>query len=205
MRMTHTYPLELPFRGERNYLHGTDLYQAITTVLGSAVAAGPLSLTFHSLLQNQPDLVCSAQSLRHLREDAAFRGELRFGSGEQTLNAVLMESLRPVAQRKACNENEVAAAAAVDETERTAVLELPNIGTPIELVVFLNKHMHLRLLPHLSPKWLFARLELSAPLPAEPPAKLFIQIKQVLGSRFTRSDIFWDGQKAGSISFSTPQ
>jgi hypothetical protein len=203
--MTQTYPLELPFRGERTYLHGTDLYQAITAALGSALPAGPVSLTFHSLLKNQPDLVCSAESLRHLREEPAFRGELQLGSGAETVHAALMESARPVERRKACNEDEVAAAAVVDEAARSAVLRAPSIGTAIEQVVFLNKHLHLRLLPHLSTKWLFARLELAAPLPAEPPASLRIELKQVLGNRFTRCDIFRDDRKSGSISFSTPQ
>jgi hypothetical protein len=200
--MTQTYALELPFRGERTYLHGTDLYQA---ALDSTLLAGPLSLTFHSLLKNQPDLVCSTESLRHMREDPAFRAELRLGSGTGALHAVLLESSRPITERKVCNESDVAAPAVVDEAARSAVLNAPTIGKPIEQIVFLNKHLHLRLLPQLSSKWLFARLDLSAPIPVEPPKKIIIELRQVLGNRFTRSEIFWDNTKVGSISFSTPQ
>jgi hypothetical protein len=203
--MTRTYPLELPFRGERTYLHGTDLHQAIVAALGEDLPAGPVSITFHSLLNQLPDLVCSTESLRHLREDPTFRGEVRLGGGDTVLNAALMESTRPATERKICNENEVAAAAVVDETAKSATLEAGQIGNLIERIVFLNKHLHLKLLPHLSPKWLFARLELTAPLPAEPPRQLSLVLKQVLGNRFTRSDILFDGQRFGSISFSTPQ
>src|SRR6187431_2814070 len=101
--MIQTYPLDLPFRGERTYLHGTDLHQAIFAALGSLAPHGPVSITFHSLLKNQPDLVCSAESLRHLRTEPAFRGEIRLGSGDQALFASLMESSRPVTGRKICN------------------------------------------------------------------------------------------------------
>lgn len=203
--MNPTLPLELPFRGERSYLHGTDLYQAMVAALGSGLPAGPVSITFHHLLKHQPDLVCSKESLLHLREDPAFRGEARFGSGSSVLNGALMESDRPVTGRKACNEGEVASAAIVDEAAKTATLIEPATGCLIEQIVFLNKHLHLKMLPHLSPKWLFARLELLKPLAEESPRELVITLKQVLGNRFTRSEISADGQRAGFISFSTPQ
>lgn len=203
--MIRSYPLDLPFRGERAYLHGTDLYQAIVTALGSDLPVGPISITFHSLLKQLPDLVCSSESLRHLREDPAFRGELRFGQGDSVLHAALMESERPATSRKTCNENDVAACSVVDVEAKSAKLEKPQIGSPIEQVVFLNKHLHLKLLPHLSPKWLFARLELNAPLPSEAPQTLEIVLKQVLGNRFTRSEILVEGERFGFISFSTPQ
>lgn len=203
--MTQTYPLELPFRGERPYLHGTDLHEAVMAALSGQIPEGPVSLTFHSLLKNLPDLVVSTDSLRHLREDPAFRGELRLGAGEVVLNAVMMESNRPVTERKVCNENDVAAAARMDAAQQTATLVNPEVGNLIESIVFLNKRLHLQLLPHLSPKWLFARLELSGALPSQAPSILAITLKQVLGNRFTRSEIFFDGRRFGSISFSTPQ
>ncbi|SKA92831.1 hypothetical protein SAMN02745166_01984 [Prosthecobacter debontii] len=203
--MMSRYPLELPFRGERSYLHGTDLYQSVVGAVGDDLPQGPFSMMFHSLLRQAPDLICSRESLRQWREDPAFRGELRFGSAENTLHAVLLESDRPVTERKLCNENEVAAAAEVDESAKTAKLLHPRIGVPIEQVVFLNKHLHLKLLPHLSPKWLFARLELESSLPPVCADSLEVVLKQVLGNRFTRSDILLDGKRYGTISFSTPQ
>lgn len=85
--MTETHPLDLPFRGERTYLHGTDLHQAILAAVGERRPAGPVSITYHSLLRHQPDLVCSRDSLRELRDDPAFRGEIRFGAGTDVLHA----------------------------------------------------------------------------------------------------------------------
>ena len=79
------------------------------------------------------------------------------------------------------------------------------MSLPIEQIVFLNKRLHLEVLPHLSPKWLFARLELVAPLAAEPVEELTVSLRQVLGNRFTRSEITSGGRRLGFISFSTPQ
>ena len=203
--MTETHPLDLPFRGERTYLHGTDLHQAILAAVGERRPAGPVSITYHSLLRHQPDLVCSRDSLRELRDNPAFRGEIRFGTGTDVLHAALLESDRPVRARKPCNETEVVAAARLDAEDRSARLQQPQTGCPIEMLVFLNKHLHVRLLPELSPKWLFARLELTEALPAQPPQEVVVQLKQVLAGRFTRSELFLDGRRAGSISFSTPQ
>jgi hypothetical protein len=203
--MTETRQLELPFRGERSYLHGTDLYQALSAAVPELPSTGPVSLNFHQLLRNQPDLVLSRESLLPLRENPAFRGEIRWGAGEELWHAALLESDRPVTARKACNEAEVAAAASVDVAAKTAVLNRPAPGLPIEQVVFLNKRLHLEVLPHLSPKWLFARLELVAPLPDVLPDGLTISLRQVLGNRFTRSEITAGGERLGFISFSTPQ
>lgn len=203
--MTGIRQLELPFRGERSYLHGTDLHQAIVAALAEPPPAGSVNLTFHHLLSHQPDLVLSRDSLQHLREDAAFRGEMRWGNGTDLLHAVLLESGRPVTARKVCNEPEVAAAAVVDVAAKTAELKESAPGSPIERIVFLNKRLHLEVLPHLSPKWLFARLELVAPLAAEPPEEFTITLRQVLGKRFTRSEVTAGGRRLGFISFSTPQ
>jgi len=204
-KMQKSYPLELPFRGERTYLHGTDIHQAVLAALGTDLPPGPISINFHSLLKQQPDLICSRESLRSLREDPAFRGELRFGKGEDLVHGALLESSREITQRKICNENVVAASAVLDTENKTATLIEPAIGNPIEMVVFLNKFLHLKLLPDLSPKWLFARLELSCALPAKAPQHISLQLKQVLARRFTRSEILLDGEVFGSISFSTPQ
>ena len=203
--MTETRQLEVPFRGERSYLHGTDLHQAVHAALPEPPPAGPVNLTFHHLLKHQPDLVLSRDSLLHLREDPAFRGEIRWGTGTDLRHAVLLESERPVTARKPCNEPEVAAAATVDAAAKTAVLHAPAPGLPIEQIVFLNKRLHLEVLPHLSPKWLFARLELVAPLATEPVEELTVSLRQVLGNRFTRSEITSGGRRLGFISFSTPQ
>lgn len=205
IRMNQTLPLELTFRGERTYLHGTDLYQGILAALGDTAPPGPVSLTFHSLLKNQPDLIFGAEDLRQLREDPTFRGELRLGSRDALVHAALMESTRPVTLRRPCNEVDVTTTAVVDEAGKFASIHEPQTGCPIEQVVFLNKHLHLHLLPHLSPKWLFARLELTTPLPQQSPRSLKVVLKQVLGNRFTRSEVLFDDLRVGHISFSTPQ
>lgn len=203
--MNCTYSLELPFRGERTYLHGTDLYQGLVDAISGELPIGPVSINFHSLLKNQPDLVCSSDSLRHLRSAPQFRGEVRFGQGDTIIHGVLLESDRPVKNHKVCNEDEVIDSAIVKEVDKTVLLENCDCGSTVERVVFLNKHLHLRILPDLCTKWLFARLELNAPFPLTPPEKIAVTLRQVLGKRFTCSDILFNGHRVGSISFSTHQ
>jgi hypothetical protein len=202
--MTDKYSLTLPFRGARPYLHGTDIYMAIKEAVAESFS-GPISISFHSLLKKQPDLLCSSESLRGWRSDPAFRGEIRMGTGSAAISAVILESDREVKNRKDCNEEAVVVEAKLVEASKGAILSDAGIGLPIEKVVFLNKWLHLKLLPHLSPKWLFARLELAAPLPEVMTGELRVQLEQVLADRFTRSGVFLNDERLGAISFSTPQ
>ncbi|TDU69232.1 hypothetical protein EI77_02880 [Prosthecobacter fusiformis] len=202
--MSEIIPLELSFRGQRPYLQGTALYEGAIAAIGDRLPEGTISIIFHSLLTKQPDLVIGTESLRHLREDPCFRAEMRFGTGDTLLHAALLESSRPVVVREACNEKDVISAAIVDTAGKSASLKNSSVGSLIEQVVFLNKRLHLQLLPELSPKWIFAKLELGRPLPPAPVNSLVLVLKQVLANRFTRSEILIDNERVGFISFSTP-
>lgn len=202
--MTPPIPLESTFRGERPYIQGAALYDEVLAAIGDKLPPGPVSFIFHSILKNQADLITSSQSLRHLREEPAFRAEIRLGSGESLLHAALVESERPVTVREPCDEKEIVATSVIDEATKRITLKQCTTGSVMEQIVAINKHLHFRLLPQLGPKWIFARLELKAPLPAAPVADLTVVLKQVLGNRFTRSEILVDGNNVGFISFSTP-
>lgn len=200
--MPPTFPLDLAFRGERNYLHGTDLYESLTRLPGLPLNGRSLGITFHARVLHQPDLVLLEKEDRSLRHDPAFRGEMRIATGAEAVQAVLLESSRPVTAWRPCNEKAIAAHGEVDiETRRATLKGIPQ-GSAIEQVVFLNKKLHLLALPHLGPKWMFARLELDAPLDFSAAGTLALHLSQVVGDRFTRTDIRRDGAPLGTLFFS---
>lgn len=201
--MVQTHPLQLAFRGGRDYLQGADLYQALVDFFGDRMPPGPLTLVFHQFLRHQPDVVWPVEDLLDWRARSDYRGELRAGSGEAMLRAVLLESERPVTERRACNEAEVVAAAEVDAAERRARLAFPCPGTVMEMTVFLNKQLHFQVLPEVKEKWLFVKLESDGVLPGTGGRELTLELAQVLGNRFTRARIAVDGKPCGHISFST--
>lgn len=200
--MTGSFPLNSTFRGDRSYLHGTDVYDSIITLMCEENEVQQLNLTFHSRLLRQPDLVCGEADLVALRGDPAFRGEARIQTRLGKICAGLIESNRKVSERRPCNEKQVLATANIDIENRTATLNGSAEGSAIEQVVFLNKKLHLNALPQLGTQWVFARLDLKDKLLQHRNGVLSIRLAQVLGGRFTRSDIFWDDHRLGNIFFS---
>lgn len=195
-------PIHLCFRGERGYLHGTDIYQYLVSLPDLTLPDAPISLTFHSRLGRQPDLVKNADGAES-KNAPSFRGHVVTGHPSKTQTAFLMESDREITERHPCNEKDVTLDARVDVQQRTASLPQGACGTCIEQVVFLNKALHQAVFPGAG-SWLFARLELSKPLPPADSSRLSLRMIQVLGQRFTRSEILWDGLRLGSLCFSLP-
>ncbi len=201
--MEQSHPLDLVFRGKRSYIHGTDIYTSIVSLIREQDNGGALSLSFHSQILRQPDLIPATESQIALqRENTSFRGDVRMGKGAEAQCWMLMESSREVAMRLPCHEAQVLATARVDGGARTATLPARSAGTPIEQIVFLNKHLHLLALPAPATQWLFARLELRRALPESAIGEVTVKLNQVLGGRFTRSSISWSGEPLGNIYFS---
>lgn len=195
-------PIHLGFRGERGYLHGTDIYQHLVSLPGLILPEAPVSLTFHSRLCRQPDLIKNADAAES-KNASSFRGQLIAGHPPGSQTTFLMESTREITERRPCNEKEVTRDARIDTQQRMARLPEGASGTCIEQVVFLNKCLHQALFPGAG-SWLFARLELSKPLPSADSSRLSLRMTQVLGQRFTRSEILWDDLRLGSLCFSLP-
>ena len=198
--------MELPFRGQRTYLHGTDLYNAVTSVLVDQfphLRGGRVAVNFHTLLQKQPDLLVGAGDLDAERARVEYRGEFVIGDGEQAGRALILESNREVTRRILCPEDRLMEKAQVDPATRRASME-PADATPIENLVALTKKLHLTVLPELSRKWLFVRLMLARPLPAERPRHMEVRLQGVMGDRMTRCGVWFDNELVGTIFFCTP-
>lgn len=200
----HAEPLTLKFRGERSYLHGTDIHAALTAAGGARAQGGVMEMHFHSLLRRQPDVLWTTERRPELRNHPSFRGEAVFGTPDKKSFAVLMESMRPVEERKPCNEKQVAALATMDVAAKTVRLSQTQCASAIEAVVFLNKSLHTALLPNVGTSWLFARLVLDRPLPADTSGDIALEMKQVLADKFTKTQITIGRQPWGYICFSLP-
>ena len=195
--------LNLPFRGARDYLHGTDLYHRIMEAVGGGLPDGPLHWQFHSLLRKQPDLILDVDGMAEWRQRPDYRGEGKLGGPGGAKYLVMLESDRPVEGRKDCNEKEVVREAVVDTGERSVGLLNPSVGTAVENVVFLNKLLHFKVLPEVVASWLFVKLELNRRLPTAIDREMKLVMRQILGNRFTKTEILIGGSSYGFIVFST--
>lgn len=203
--MLETHSLDMAFRGSRDYLQGADIYDQVLAKLGQQLPEGPVMVQYHSFLRTQLDLLGPVNDVTPWRAFPNYRGEIRFGAQNEATSIILMASERPITERSSCNEDEVVRTASVDVESRTATLPFPGVATTMEMIVFLNKQLHFKVLPQVKEKWLFVKLELSRRLPEKGERELKLEMKQVLGSRFTRVMIVIDDQCFGYITFATLQ
>ncbi len=204
--MEETIGLELSFRGGRSYLHGTDLYEALHEVLGKRFPCtdGGITLEFHGLLRSQPDLLLVQGDGREKRALPGYRASVRLGGNASGVEGVLLESGRPIADRRECNESAVRQAASVDLDARTIRLgvEEGTGASAIEKVVFLNKELLLRVIPESPGQWLFAKLKLNRWLLEGGQGEVGVELRQALANRFAVSAIRLNGEVVGEIVFS---
>ncbi|KMJ88302.1 hypothetical protein ACH58_23340 [Achromobacter xylosoxidans] len=196
--------LDLSFKGDRNYLHGTDIFDTLLAWLreqGFEIIEG-LDLSFHqmatSTLRAELDLV----DARDVKNAAI----LSFASQGSRHRVSLRETAKAVTGRRPYPEDRLVADAEFDATTQAIRVEncLPGYSA-IEYWIALTKAMHLRALPHVSGKWLFVRARfprLDAPLECVRPA---VQLTSNYQDKLTRSEVSLDGRKFGDIYFSLLQ
>lgn len=194
-------PLELCFKGARDYLHGTDVYTQVAAIaqahLGPNVSRVKLAL--HSFFRHQPDVVWSP-GLAPPRQPE--RAVVEFSAvAEEALSGWFVETDRPVTCRAPYDEEAIGACCRIED--ECIFAEAPPPGTPIEVVVSMTKRLHqTRFPPAAEARWIFTRLDLKRLLLPEDPARVSLRLLGNLHGRITRSEIRSGGVPIGSIFFS---
>ena len=195
---TGVVPMDLGFKGTRDYLHGTDLYDGTLQALqrvASGFAHGRLRMVIHEFARRQCDLVYATGAAPCPRPEAA-RAEFWLSGG---VSAWLTESARPVTRRRPYPEHEITAGSRIDGTTIHAG-GAPSFS-PVEVLVTLTKELHLALRGR-DRRWAFTRLELERPLEDTDVASLQIELLQALGNRLTRCVVRIAREPLGHIFFS---
>jgi hypothetical protein len=194
--------LDLPFRGDRDYLQGAAIYDAVIeatlAVFPDSTNAGG-TIAFHRLLPTQPDLwLVGPQD--DSPAPAAPATSFGLGGPYGRIRGWLLGSTRPVSRREAFDE-EVIRAASELTGEKIALLRDPGC-TPIEAAVALTKFLHYAVLPMPGRKWLFTRLDFARPLRASDLTGMAVALRSNIHGRVTRSDLSSANGALGSIYFS---
>lgn len=198
MISTHAHrPLNLQFKGDRNYLHGSDMYNTVTRLV-SVFANDPSAYVNKIIFRHLARLDCNllmeppVESI-HLIANGTYR--LADGSDAPYW---VVESERPVGGRYAFDEDAIVSSALFDDrlilmTQRTAY-------SPIEEIIALNKALNYRLMPKVPGKWLFGQLTLKHALHKD-YQKIKISMRSAIKGQYSVSDIDIDEKPAGEIRF----
>jgi hypothetical protein len=198
MQDESAYRLDIGFKGNRNYLHGTDLFDAMVALNGEASgsAISDIRMSFYRPITHRVEAVRARPGSAASSHPAAMF-ELKI-DGAPVIWALQEKAGQAVEGRRPYDEDAVAAGSRVED--RAIAQAKPTPYTFIERVVALNKRLLDALQGGRKVSWWFARLELGRLPPAAPALRLGVETE--LGGRLVRSSIAVDGAPAGSIYFS---
>lgn len=188
------------FKGERDYLHGTDVYEAVADLARQHVGENlqRLRLGIHRFLRRQPDLCWSAEAAT-TRPPEAIADFSAVGVGKSA-SGWLVESERPVQCRRPYDEEPVRESCAF--TDASVSLRESAGLSPIETLVSMTKHLHNRVVPAAQARWIFSRLDIRRLLRPADAARLTVRLADNLYGRLTRCEIEVGGEALGQIYFS---
>lgn len=198
-KMSYDTSLILPYKGGRDYIHGTDIYNSVLNYFRHQVefpSHSHVKFSFHGVSRNQPDL-----SFRTSEEPNVRDGRVRalFSIGDN-INGCLIESDRvvdkfmPYEERDTYREGKLAGSVA-------RAVTVSQFST-IEALVSLTKHLHIEMFPS-EASWLFTKLDLKKPLEDGGGKKIRLKLIQNLGRRLTKTLVVLDEEEYGFIYFST--
>jgi len=200
VKIVETVPLELGYKGARDYLQGPDMYNAIMECLGHVAPKpihGPVKMVMHEFSHNQCDMVYSIGPDRCLRPDNA---RLEFYISDN-ISGWLKETDRLVLARRPYPEDEIVAKSRIEGQTILAVSDAPYSFSSIEVLVSLTKRLHL-IVRSGAARWAFTRLELLRPLQDIDSECLQVELLQALGNRLTKSAVRVGNVPLGHIFFS---
>ena len=187
--------LNLLFKGERTYLHGTDMVDAL-----AAIAPGLIEISLR--IQKVAERPLAAVLLSG---ESADYGEVvatvRASRDGEKINIALVENRSaPPPGRYEYDEDDVVGQATIGNEEQIAEMSWNDRYSSIEQIVTLHKALLTQCFAASGARWYFSRLD----VPRFPSAfaKLSLAVTQALGTSLVRSGIAIDGQPFGNIYFS---
>lgn len=196
-----TLPLELPFKGGRDYLHGTDVYEDLASLAARELGSGiyRFQMALHRFFARQPDLHWSEDQQQPARPRDAV-ADFSAAARARKLSGWLSESGRPVGHRVEYDEDRIASRCSF--ARDSIRIEGETGFLPIEVAVSMTKVLHYRRMPPAAGRWIFTKLDLRRLLAAADAAALSIVLRDNLHGRLTKSDILARGEAVGAIYFS---
>lgn len=194
--------LNFRYKGGRDYVHGTDMYNTIVEQIMSnnpKLADGAFTMAIHDIVRGQCKLAYSDSADQAPKPENS-KVEFSFTSCAARIIGWLVETEEAISERYEYPESEIIRKCAIDGDSVRIDKKTPY--TAIEVLVAINKHLHLSTFPDADGKWFFTRLELDRLLRLEDTSNVQLNLVKNMRNRLTKSEIVSNGQKIGHIFFS---
>ena len=201
-----TVPLHFGYKGKRQYIHGTDMYNVMTAAIAALypeAAIGALRMVIHRTAVRQCRLLCGAPG-ETVARPLGGATQVQAASSLGPVEAWLVEGEEPVLERREYDEDRVEQLCTFDpDSSPNTVTIVGDSGyTAVETLVAMTKFLHQRRYRPEAGKWWFARLQLQRPLAAADVTQFRVQFLEDLGGgKLTRSAVFAGDEPIGYINF----
>ncbi len=192
--------LSLRYKGDRDYLHGTDIFdQTLKWLVDENVSFKDIDFSFHRLARRQLQIVPG-----QLPEQTVPIAACTFVSDKKRSKIHLIETDDAITERYPYPEDEFIREMKIELATRSGRLcrDLP--FSNIEIWVAMTKVLHYNVFPNLSGKWLFVRGRFPnyTSTSTSKAGEHTVAIVSSFNDRLTRSEVCLDGLKIGEIYFS---
>lgn len=197
-----SHVFNLPFKGDRNYLHGPDIAGALLDWMAHSVQLGDISqidFSFHRMATRQLRVVVNGELAS---DDSALTGFCNFTLNGQRIKAQLLETDLATTERIPYNESDLLNRMAIDLSERRVSLRDRGPYSDLELWVAMTKAMHQQVFRHIQGKWLFVRGKMPRYRRNLEGGELGLVLAASFNDKMTRSEALVDGRKVADIYFS---
>lgn len=193
-----TRTLDIPFKGARDYIHGTHLFDLALKVLSEDIGQvpGEFEIAFHRMAYKQVELIWGTEAA----PDNAFAAGSA-STAEVRIRFWFRELEAPPSNRQPYPEDEIVENLTFDADFSQARLDIPFAYSDMELWVSMIKAMHQLRFADATGKWVFARAKLRSYIPDHPPMLHRVSLAATLGTRLTRNEVYLNNEKIGDVFF----
>ncbi len=186
-----TQKLNFCFKGNRTYVHGTDIVAGLFKTFANADLSA-IDLKFNGIAHTNLDLIAGTDS-------SEAKVNIRWQESGQEKHYQLIENGEPIECRYEYDESSIIEKAVLNTDNQLIKLSQNTGYTLCENFVALNKHLLQSLFPNEQGKWYFTRLEQIKLISDD----ALIEVKMIknFNFRLTKSDILLDNEVIGSVYF----
>ena len=197
--------LKFKYKGNRNYVHGTDIINETIKHLNYLVYfPDSFEISFKNLVRTDLE-ICVFNIDDDIGENLMNEDVLAFATfkfAKKTYTILYKKTEKEIKSSYPFSEDKIIKQTILNQEKKSITYLSKNNYTIIELIVAMNKHLLTKLNPNESGKWFFGKLKLEKNILAEKFSEIQITLIKNIGVRYTQSLIKFDGSNVGFIYFS---
>ena len=193
--MIEKYELDFCFKGSRNYVHGTDIYNTLIKLFEAELKNSKIDLSFHGVAKTNMDLI-----LEKPQNEKLIKFAFKYKHKDIQTVWYAIENNNKIECRYEYPEEQIYEVADLDIENNRIFIEKDTEYSFIENTVALNKYLLENLFPDIEGKWYFTRIQLDKATKKKYPLKL--ELKANFNFKLTKTAISIDNELIGYIYFS---